>query len=72
DLGCGSGPWIAGLVSGSVESGGLFAGLLSSNDAALKTGILVCVIFPVLFLAGLIIFRHNRRAVPSGSSPGLL
>ena len=64
DLGCGGGPWIAGLVSGSAESGGFFGsrGLLSvfsGAEAPLKTGIFVCIVFPALFTAGVLMLRNS-------------
>jgi fucose permease len=63
DMGCGSGPWIAGLVSDAAESGGIFKNLsllLSGGGAVpLKAGILVCIVFPVIFLLCLLLFRKE-------------
>jgi fucose permease len=65
DMGCGSGPWIAGLVSNAAESGGIFRNLSlllsGGGDVPLKAGILVCIVFPVVFLVCLLLFRRERR-----------
>ncbi len=46
DIGCMAGPTLAGMVSG-IPGG------------SLKTGILICVIFPVLLLLGIILCRKT-------------
>jgi hypothetical protein len=62
-MGCGSGPWIAGLVSDAAESGGIFRNLSlllsGGGDVPLKAGILVCIIFPVVFMICLLLFRSK-------------
>jgi fucose permease len=64
DMGCSLGPWIVGLVSDAASHTGLFGALsrrISGGDAPLQTGILVCVIFPVIFLSALFIFRKMKK-----------
>lgn len=54
DVGCSAGPWITGLVSDAVEKNeGLFAGLvifegMTAEQIALKCGIFVITLFPVV------------------------
>lgn len=43
DLGCASGPWIAGLVTDAVKASGALA-------EPLKAGLLVCIFFPILMI----------------------
>ena len=69
DMGCGSGPWIAGFVSDAVESGRMFRGLSlffsglhgSGGDNPLKAGILVCIVFPIVFLVCLLLFMRGKK-----------
>ena len=51
DLGCGTGPWIAGFVSDA--------------QGSLGTGIFVCILFPFIFLFSLLIFKRAgiKRAI---------
>jgi fucose permease len=51
DIGCSSGPTVVGLVSGAW------------NDN-LKAGILAAVIFPVLLLIGILVFKKNGKNAP--------
>lgn len=58
DIGCATGPWMAGLVADSVASGkGLFhavsSRLLHSSAAGLKAGILVGTLSPLILLVTL-------------------
>ena len=48
DLGCGSGPTVAGKVSA-----------LFSDD--LKTGILAATVFPVIMLISVLVQKHDSR-----------
>jgi MFS family permease len=53
DMGCSLSPWIVGLAADAAEKGGIFqklSHLLSGGDAPLQTGILICIVFPVVFL----------------------
>lgn len=55
DLGCSIGPSITGTVSDIVTMAG------ASDQVGLKTGMLCAVIFPVLMIIGLLLFRHFSR-----------
>jgi fucose permease len=71
DLGCGSGPWIAGLVSDAVGSAGIFRNIdlfLPNGDASLKAGILVCIVFPAAFAVSLVLLM--RRGIFDAKRPG--
>jgi fucose permease len=46
DMGCSSGPWIVGLVTDAVN---------------LKTGILVCIVFPIVFLVTIFFLKKQTR-----------
>ena len=48
DIGCSSGPTVVGLVSGAW------------NDN-LKAGILAAVIFPILLLIGILVFKKSGK-----------
>ncbi|GHU67711.1 hypothetical protein FACS189447_10080 [Spirochaetia bacterium] len=50
DMGCSSGPWIVGLVTDA-----------ASGNAPIQTGILVCIIFPIVFL--ITIFFLKKQTV---------
>jgi fucose permease len=47
DMGCSSGPWIVGLVTDATDS--------------IQRGILVCIIFPVLFLVTIFFLKKQTR-----------
>lgn len=58
DIGCSVGPWLTGMVSG------VYLNMNSSPDAestGLKLGILAAVIFPILMLSLLPIFRDKKN-----------
>jgi len=60
DIGCSIGPWLAGYVSDMVQKSGKFADYrmtygLSIEQIGIKTGLFVAMIFPVIFLLGVII-----------------
>ena len=57
DLGCGGGPGLVGVISG------WFEGSLGVMDA-LKSGLGVAIIFPILMITGLILLRNARGAAP--------
>ena len=62
DLGCSLGPWLTGMVSG------VYINMNSSPDAestGLKLGILAAVVFPILMLSLLPVFKvkkENKKA----------
>ena len=64
DVGCASGPWLAGFIAdlsskgGTVQSTG--EALLGGGDVGLKLGILAAVIFPIIMLLTVPIFRNNE------------
>jgi len=58
DLGCGGGPGLVGVISG------WFEGSLGVMDA-LKSGLGVAIIFPILMITGLTLLKNAR-----GSAPG--
>jgi MFS family permease len=68
DLGCSLGPWTAGAVTDLAAREGVFGrlgGLLGT--APLQTGILACILFPLLFAATVPAFvRHSRIAASPG------
>lgn len=64
DIGCASGPWLAGLIAGRAEVSGSVVNSVStalfSSGSELKMGILVGTIFPVLLLIALPVFSGKR------------
>ncbi|MCL2834314.1 MAG: MFS transporter [Treponema sp.] len=70
DLGCGSGPWIAGLVSGyagtagnqmnGLQTGSFLTSSFLTRLQPLNAGLLACIVFPVLFLIAAIMFRNKN------------
>ncbi|MDR0731712.1 MAG: MFS transporter [Treponema sp.] len=64
DLGCSLGPWITGLVTDLADSGGVFGtlrDLLGRGSSPLQTGILVCIIFPLVFVITVAVFMKRGR-----------
>ncbi|MDR2932646.1 MAG: MFS transporter [Oscillospiraceae bacterium] len=63
DLGCASGPWLAGIVADATTGSGFFASInnfLFGGDAlGLKMGILVGTLFPVIMLCCLPVLGKN-------------
>lgn len=60
DFGCSVGPWVMGMVSGSVEAApGLLTGLggLTPDQLGLKVGLFAAVVFPAIMLAGVLAMR---------------
>jgi fucose permease len=65
DLGCATGPWVAGLVTDLAASEGVFGRLkgLPGAETPLNTGILVCIIFPLAFVITVSAFKkHDSNA----------
>ncbi|MDR2617911.1 MAG: MFS transporter [Treponema sp.] len=63
DMGCSTGPWIVGLVTGSAGEGGVFRNLslfLSGEYSSLQAGIFVCIVFPVLFVLTVLGMKKSR------------
>lgn len=68
DLGCSVGPWIAGIISDTVQKSSKFAVLeshygLSSVQLGLKSGILVAAIFPII-MCMVTLISHKRNKTP--------
>jgi fucose permease len=66
DIGCSVGPWLAGVVAERTEASGSFfqslaATLLSGDNIALKMGILVATLFPLLLLPGMAAFGRKGK-----------
>jgi hypothetical protein len=64
DLGCSTGPWIAGILSNRIQETGESLPLLTNRgfdleQLGLRSGLLACTIFPVLMLLGLLAFRKK-------------
>jgi len=64
DIGCSIGPWLTGLISDyaqqipAVTNAALSSGL-EPEQIALKTGILVGIIFPMLMISGIVALRKK-------------
>ena len=63
DLGCSSGPGLVGVVSSRVQEGARWAAALFSGgaQAALKAGLLLAIVFPVVLVLGVSLVRALRR-----------
>ncbi len=63
DLGCSSGPGLVGVVSSRVQEGARWAQALFSGgaQAALKAGLLIAIIFPVVLVLSVSLVRVLRR-----------
>jgi MFS family permease len=63
DLGCALGPWVTGVITDMAASGGVFgkSGSLPGAGSPLQAGILVCIIFPLVFVITIAVFikRHS-------------
>lgn len=80
DVGCATGPWVMGRVSDLARQWGGVLALgerlgLGSEQAALRFGLLVAIVFPLLMLAGIITLRKQAPqpdydAVPAVSLDG--
>lgn len=65
DIGCSFGPWLAGIISDKVQVSGQTLSIWLSNgltleQAGLRSGLLVAVIFPILIAISLLIFRKGN------------
>ena len=72
DVGCSVGPGLVGVISGSVQTGGLsfLKGILPSmsfTQLGLKTGLFIAVIFPVLLASGIFVLKSNVISKKGGS-----
>ena len=68
DLGASAGPWLAGFVSDVVQQSEKWQDAAASlsirpDQLGLKAGLLVAVLFPVLMVVGLILFRQPKQRV---------
>jgi hypothetical protein len=66
DIGCSAGPWITGLVSDFVEKNtyllkdiAVFDGI-SPEQLALKCGLFIIIVFPVLMTVCLVNYIRNK------------
>jgi MFS family permease len=67
DLGCSLGPWAAGALTDLAASGGLgkLRFLPTAGNSPLQTGILVCTIFPLVFVIAVAVFiKHSAAKTP--------
>lgn len=61
DLGASIGPWMAGFVSNAVQK--FYVSEFSAvqiEQVALKTGILISVIFPIILLVGILVLKREK------------
>jgi MFS family permease len=75
DLGCSLGPWTAGAVTDLAASGfDIFKGFPGA-PSSLQAGILVCVIFPLVFVTTVAVFMKSKppanRQQPAATDPRL-
>jgi fucose permease len=68
DLGASIGPWLAGLVSDLAQKSSKLVELghanqLSSEQLGLKSGLLVGMIFPLLLVIGIMLFKKERLSI---------
>lgn len=64
DIGCSAGPALMGTVSTAISSNPAAQAAfpnLSADQLGLKSGMLFCVIFPLLILLGVILLNHFRK-----------
>lgn len=64
DIGCSAGPALMGTVSTAISSNPAALAAfpnLSADQLGLKSGMLFCVIFPLLILLGVILLNHFRK-----------
>jgi fucose permease len=76
DVGCAVGPWVVGRVSDLSRQSGAVLDLgarlgLGSEQAVLRFGLLVAVIFPLLMLAGIASLRRRALAPEYGVVPAI-
>jgi len=68
DLGGSVGPWLAGFVSDAVQRSEKWVRIADSlslqpEQLGLKAGLLIAVVFPILMLMGLLMFRKPKHAI---------
>ena len=71
DMGCSLGPWISGIVSDATEAGvwPVFAGIAGeAEQLAMKNGMLVATVFPLVMFALLAIFLIKKKGSDDGSA----
>lgn len=63
DIGCSAGPALMGAVSAAVSSSprALASSSLTADQLGLKSGMLFCIIFPVLILIGIALLNRFRK-----------
>ena len=66
DVGCSIGPWLAGIVSDTVQTVPALAERavsfgLTAEQLGLKAGILLGVIFPVVLFIGTLLFKEPKK-----------
>ena len=66
DVGCSIGPWLAGIVSDTVQTVPVLAERavsfgLTAEQLGLKAGILLGVIFPVVLFIGTLLFKEPKK-----------
>ncbi len=71
DIGAATGPWLTGKVVDSVGSTSFVAGMASmlkvtTEQASIRTGILVATLFPIMTLLCHIIFKRSKQSNQSG------
>jgi MFS family permease len=68
DLGCSLGPWATGLVTDLAAPEGALGKLRflpGAGNSPLQTGILVCIIFPLVFVIAMAVFmKHDAPGTP--------
>ncbi|HEY5583023.1 MAG TPA: MFS transporter [Ruminiclostridium sp.] len=67
DLGCSVGPWLSGVISDLAQKSSKLIELgvtngLNSEQLGLKSGMLIAVIFPLIMLLGIAIFREKKKS----------
>ena len=61
DLGASIGPWMAGYISNTVQKFHVNeSSVVQIEQLALKTGILISVIFPLILLVGILVLKREK------------
>ena len=66
DLGCSVGPWLTGMVSAAVENNSTLLNVcknygFTAQQASIKLGLLVAVIFPIITIICFSIPKKSRK-----------
>ncbi len=77
DVGCATGPWVTGRVSDLAREWGGVLALgerlgFGSEQAVLRFGLLVAIVFPLLMLAGIMTLRKQAPQPEYGAVPAVL